>query len=245
MLQFAALFVFGLVIGSFIAALSYRLPRGISIKRGRSFCPNCKNKISWFDNIPVVSYLILGGKCRSCKKRISSRYPLIELSTAFIFVLVGQSPFILFISSILIAVFIIDWEQMIIPDELVFIGLAATFLYKLGGSDLYLSLLTGFACAVFLLLIHLITLGKGMGLGDVKLAILTGTVLGPHLSPIFLLASFLTGGVVAAILLVTGRARLKQKIAFGPFLVAGFFIAQLFGRNISWFVSQTLQFRFF
>lgn len=231
------LFILGLIVGSFLAAFTYRFPRGISIRKGRSFCPCCRVTIGWRDNIPLFSYLLLGGRCRHCHKKISPRYPLIEIATALIFVFIGPNIFLLTVSCLLIAIAIIDIEEMIIPDELVFAGLGLTFLFKLASSDFYASFFAGSAGAVFLLLIHLITRGRGMGLGDVKLVLLLGSVLGISLLPLFLLVSFLTGGAVASILLVTGRANMKQRIAFGPFLVTGYFI--------TWFVSQTLQFRFF
>lgn len=226
------LFILGLIFGSFVGALSYRLPKQISIAKGRSFCPGCKKIIAWFDNIPVVSYLLLRGKCRSCGKKISWRYPLIELLTGVVFVLIGVNPFLLFIALVLITILVIDWEHMLIPDELVFAGLAITFLYLLTTSFIYAHLLAGFAAALVLLGIYLVTLGRGMGLGDVKLAVLIGMVLGLRQSVIWLLASFLTGGVIAFILLVSKKAKLKQEIAFGPFLVFGFFVAVLLGDKL-------------
>lgn len=247
MLPLIFIFVLGLIVGSFIGALSYRLPKGVNIASGRSSCPKCKNKISWYDNIPVISYLILLGKCRSCRRKISLRYPLIEIGTAIIFVLIGPNVLLLAVSCLLIAILVIDLEHMIIPDELVFWGLFLFIVVSLFTNpySLFPNLLAGFASALVLLLIHLVTRGRGMGLGDVKLAILLGAVLGPSLSPAFFLASFLTGGSVATILLISGRAKLKQKIAFGPFLVVGFFIAQLLGRNLAWFGQQTLQLSLF
>src|SRR5258708_17197299 len=101
------LFVLGLIIGSFLGALSYRLPRNMSISKGRSICPNCKHQIAWFDNIPLLSYVILLGKCRNCHKKISWREPAIELATGITFAFVGLNPIALIIASILIAIFVI------------------------------------------------------------------------------------------------------------------------------------------
>jgi len=155
------LFIFtaGLIAGSFIGALTYRLPRGLSILYGRSFCPKCKSKISWYDNIPLLSYALLNGRCRHCKKIISRRYPIIELSTAVIFVLLGYLVenclkssmktsfhnsilcgtsdlfgqltllYLLILTSSLIAIFITDLEHKIIPDGLVFINVLTTFIF--------------------------------------------------------------------------------------------------------------------
>lgn len=221
------LFISGLIVGSFLAALSYRLPRKISIKKGRSFCPECKVKISWYDNVPVLSYIILRGRCRHCSKMISWRYPAIELTTAISFVLIGLNPFMLLISCLLITIFVIDLEDQIIPDELVFIGLVAFILVSFIDPNrypLFIGLLAGFLSALFLLFVNIVTKGQGMGLGDVKLVILLGAILGRD-SINFMLLSFLTGGALAVILILTKKAGLKQKIAFGPFLIIGFLLS--------------------
>lgn len=232
------LFLFGLIIGSFIAALTYRFPKGISVIRGRSFCPSCDTTISWFDNIPLLSYAFLLGKCRNCKRKISPRYPVIEFLTATLFVLIGPNPFLLLISSILISILVVDFENMIIPDKFVFAGLFITIFYLLGDPSIfYLNLLTGTLSALFFLSIYFITLGRGMGLGDVKLALLLGSILGPTSSLVWLFVSFITGGIVATFLLISGKAKLKARIAFGPFLIIGFFVAVLFGDKLIYLVS--------
>lgn len=184
------LFILGLIAGSFLAALSYRLPRNISIKTGRSFCPNCKTQINWQDNIPLLSYLLLKGKCRKCRKKISWRYPIIEFATAIVFVLTGLNPFMLFIGCLLVLIFVIDLEHQLIPDELVFAGLGASLIYLLSSVTFYQNLLAGFLAALFLLLIHFVTLGRGMGLGDVKLALFLGSLLGFSNLLYFFFASF-------------------------------------------------------
>ncbi len=232
------LFVFGLIIGSFLAALTYRFPKGISIAKGRSFCPSCDATISWFDNVPLLSYAVLLGKCRNCKKKISPRYPAIEFLTGVIFVLVGANPFLLLISVILISILVIDFEHMIIPDKFVFAGLLIVILYLLGSpSSFYLNLFTGVVSALLFLSIYFITLGRGMGLGDVKLAFLIGSILGPRTILVWLFSAFTTGGIVAAYLLISGKAKLKARIAFGPFLIIGFFVAALIGDKLIYLFS--------
>jgi leader peptidase (prepilin peptidase)/N-methyltransferase len=237
--------VLGYVIGSFLGALTYRLPRGISIKKGRSFCPNCKAKISWYDNIPVLSYLVLGGRCRSCKAKISLRYLLIEISTAVIFVgiyLQGGSlyvqgaslvvlPYLLAITSLLIIIFVIDLEHKIIPDEAVFWGLGMTILalFISSSGGLYLHLFSGFCAALFLLAVHLLTKGRGMGLGDVKFSLWGGLFFGWPLTIIWLLISFVIGAVVGLVLILIGKAHLGKEIPFGPFLAISFFITLVWG----------------
>ena len=261
-----ALFVFvlGLVMGSFLAALTYRIPNEISISKGRSFCPKCKKSIKWFDNIPLLSYLILGGKCRNCGKAISKRYFLIELFSGILFLLTylmyGQivmnlvwmtgltfligtlSLFVLVF--LLMGVFIVDKEHQFIPDEFVFLGILVVFIaaFFSGTELIYEMVLAGLASSFFLLLIHLLTRGKGMGLGDVKLAILLGTVLGLQLSLVWMFLSFVLGSVVGIILLTLGSAKMKQRIAFGPFLVTSFFLTILFGNSISRLLFPYLSF---
>lgn len=233
LLQFF-LFVIGIVIGSFVAALSYRYPKKISNLKGRSFCDSCKKQIAWYDNIPLFSFLVLGGKCRSCKTKISWRYPAIELITGIGFVLIGFQAFPLILFCLLELIFIIDLEHQIIPDIFIFLGILV-LLFTIQNSP-FTIIFSGLASAVFLLLIHLITRGRGMGLGDVKFAVLGGMITFT-LSPVWLLVAFLTGAVVGIILILGKKAGLKSKIAFGPFLVIAIPISLIFGNTILKFIG--------
>lgn len=212
-------FLLGLALGSFLSAFTFRFPRKIQFLKGRSFCPHCKKNIAWFDNIPLLSFIFLGGRCRHCRKRISLRYPVIEIAAGIGFLLVPRSAGVagLALLIILFAIFIIDFEYQIIPDSLIFLGLF--FSLFTNHYSLITSLLAGFFSASFLLLIHLATRGRGMGLGDVKFAVLGGALVGSKLAVPWLLLSFLTGAMVSIILILWGKKRLKDKIAFGPFLV--------------------------
>lgn len=248
------IFILGLIIGSFISAFTYRFPRGKSISHGRSECTNCKKTIRWYDNIPMLSYLFLRGKCRHCDKKISPRYPFIEIFTAFVFVIfyiyrsqihenlpwipddgIFQLTILGFIAFIVISIFIIDAEHQIIPDLLLYALWGVTIaLMVLGGfSNIYHHISAGFLSALFLLLINLVTRGKGMGLGDVKLAIAFGTALGPVISVLWIFMGFIFGGVVATFLLLFGKAGMKDKVAFGPFLVLSFIVCVLFGQQLA------------
>lgn len=224
------LLILGLVFGSFVSALSFRIVRGVSISKGRSRCDNCKKELGWQENIPLVSYLFLKGRCKNCQKRISIRYPLIELSSGLGFLLIYiyrlilpyNFIFCLIIFVILILIFVTDIEHQVIPDEFVFAGIVLSVLYFLLSSNSYTlisNLFYGFLCASLLMLVNIITRGKGMGLGDVKFAVLGGMLMGSKLALPWLLLSFLTGATVAIILVLIGNAKLKDKIAFGPFLV--------------------------
>lgn len=252
LLEYILLFVLGIVFGSFVTALSYRLANGIQFVKGRSFCPKCKNNIRWYDNIPLFSFLFLLGKCRSCKAKISFRYPLIELTSGVGFVVIAyyqsfvqnlslwsvngflQLLLHLVLFVILLTIFVIDLEYQIIPDSLIYLGLFVSLIYKLlfSPETLLTSIFAGFVSGSILLLVHLITKGKGMGLGDVKFAVLGGMLVGFTLLPVWLMAAFLTGAVAGSILILVGRAKLKTKIAFGPFLVIGIAIALSFGSKV-------------
>jgi len=228
------LFVFGLVVGSFISAFTYRYPRKIQFLTGRSFCPKCKKRISWFDNIPILSFVLLGGRCRNCNKPISRRYPLIELAAGTGFLLIGFNLPWLAIFCVLLAIFVIDLEHQIIPDGLIFLGMFFV-LFLIPGS-LAGALFAGFLSATILLLIYFATRGRGMGLGDVKFAVLGGMIVGLKLCLAWLFLAFLTGGIVGVILILGGKKKLKDKIAFGPFLVVAIPALHLLSLS-SWFRS--------
>ena len=233
-------FILGLLFGSFFSALSFRMTRNISISRGRSLCPNCKHKISWYDNIPLFSFLMLWGRCRNCKKKISIRYPIIEAVTAigFLYIYLSDGSAIHMLYSILIfatlvLIFVIDFEHQIIPDSLIFFGILVTVLKILIlDQSIYSGLFAGFLAATLLLLLNIITKGRGMGLGDVKFAVLGGLILGLNYFLIWLFVSFLTGGIYGTILILGRRAGLKDKVAFGPFLIIGLIITQIWGEKI-------------
>lgn len=221
---------------------------------GRSRCPNCRSQIALYNNIPVFSYLFLAGKCHNCKKKIPTRDFLIEIATAILFpvaflllpkvqlnvVWLGRlAPLVsllifLIILSVSIAIFVIDLEHQYIPDSLVFglWALIAGLIIAVGEEKLFGYLAAGFGSGVFLLLLHLLTLGRGMGLGDVKLALVLGTILGFPLSVVWMFGSFILGSAVGLTLILAGRARFKQKVAFGPFLVLAFFLAMTFGFDL-------------
>jgi leader peptidase (prepilin peptidase)/N-methyltransferase len=250
------LILVGLVLGSFLSVVTWRIPRARKFVLGRSRCPKCGSVIAWYDNIPLVSYVVLAGKCRVCKKRISLRYPALEAVSALGFVAIygilsscgtypicswskvlgfwGAFVFLSLILLVVIAVFVIDLENRLIPDPLVFIGLSVTFLALIlgKGSSFYLSAFSAFFTALLLLLVNLFTKGKGMGLGDVKFALLGGAFFGWPMGLIWLFIAFLTGAGVAIILILLGFAKKKDKIAFGPFLAISFVITGVLGQQI-------------
>ena len=246
-------FLMGLAGGSFLNAVIYRIDNLMSIARERSRCPHCKKEIAWYDLLPLLSFIALKGQCRNCGKKISWQYPVIELATAVLFVVlylsVGLSWYTLFlaiISMFLMVIFVVDLREMIIPDIMVIPALvfwAVVWIISLiPGIDLgmpvdFLNFLYGgLLGAGFIGLIVLITKGKGMGIGDIKLAGLLGFVLGWPYALIGLFAAFIVGSLIGIILLVTKIKKLKSEIPFAPFLIIGFYIAIFWGAYfVNWY----------
>lgn len=244
-------FFMGLLAGSFLNCVIYRLEQGESFWGGRSYCPNCKKEIFWFDLIPLLSFLFLRGKCRFCKKKISWQYPAVELLTGVVFLMVFLllfsqmsslqeivgAVYILSISLLLILILVYDLKHFIIPDEAVFAGILLSLLWQLFAFFSHLHTFqeaTGFlfsslAASAFFLVLFLITRGKGMGFGDVKFALLMGIFLGYPKIIIALFLSFLIGAIIGTILMIFKKKGLKSEIPFAPFLVAGTFIALFWG----------------
>jgi len=217
--------ILGLLIGSFISAVTYRIPRNLDFIKGRSFCDSCKQKLKWYDNIPLFSFLHYKSRSRCCGQKISIRYPLIELFTALGFVVLylsSLSPIYYILYTISLAIFIIDLEHQIIPDELSWLILLLGLI-----NFSFVNLFAGFFFSLLLLTLYLVTKGRGMGLGDVKLAIPLGLWLGLERGITWLITTFIIGGIVAVVLLSLKKAKLKTKIAFGPFLILAFWITLL------------------
>jgi leader peptidase (prepilin peptidase)/N-methyltransferase len=230
----------GLCIGSFINVVIYRLPRGESIVTGRSHCTLCGKTIAWYDLFPLGSYLLLGGRCRHCGAPISWRYPLVECLNAGLFLALylhlGISAVVvkyLFLAALLVAVSFIDLEYFLIPNSLVLAGVifGAGVTFFVHDVSLWSALLGAVSCSGFLLLVSLVSRG-GMGLGDVKLALVTGLFLGWPLGPVGLLIGICIGGLLGIVLLVTGIKGRKDPIPFGPFIALGTMIALFWGRAI-------------
>jgi len=230
-------FLFGLAVGSFLNVVIHRVPRHESLVRPRSHCPRCGAAIRWHDNLPVVSWLALRGRCRDCRTGISPRYPLVEGLTGVLFVLafwrIGITWELLvawaFIAA-LISVAFIDYDHMIIPDVIVLpgaaIGLAASI--ALRPERWWVYLVAAFGGAAFCFALALVWPGGGMGFGDVKMALLVGAVLGSRVLVGFFLA-FLVGSLVGLYLIVIRKQSRKTKLPFGPFLAFGSVVALLAG----------------
>jgi len=252
------IFLFGLAVGSFLNCVIYRLEISSSFMKGRSFCPHCKHTLSWQDLIPVFSFVFLRGRCRYCSQKISLQYPLVELAAALLFVLVfqyfGLGPelfFLLLISSFLIVIFVYDLKHYIIPDSMVFSAIIAAFLYQifysgqLSWDSLYLPFLSAVGASGFFLAIALISRGKWMGLGDVKLAFFMGLMLDWPNILLALFLSFLIGAIIGLGLIFKRRKTMKSEMPFGPFLIAGTLIALFWGEAIiEWYLQLPPLFAF-
>jgi len=237
--NFFFLFIIGAVIGSFLNVCIYRLPKNLDIVSKRSFCPRCKKKIKWFDNIPLISFLILKFKCRFCKKHISTQYFLVELLSA-LFLSIALSFTANFLDLILlslifyifIVIFVIDVKHYIIPDSLNFslilIGILKNFLPETSlnlNQDMFQSLVGG-AGGYFLIWIIIFLYKKfknveAMGLGDAKLLSGLGFIFGLKSIFIILFTASILGLLYSIPKLLLGKSSLKTALPFGPFLIIG------------------------
>ncbi|MFO7153041.1 MAG: prepilin peptidase [Bacillota bacterium] len=240
-------FILGLIIGSFLNVVIYRLPRGETVIWGRSRCPACGHVLAWRDLVPVISYLALGGKCRYCGEAISPRYAAVELLTGAVFAgiywhfgLAAELWKYLFLSCVLIAASFIDAEHYLIPDQLVAAGLVGGALFELGlgKSGILPSLLAGAAAGGILLLVIALSRG-GMGLGDAKLAAVAGLFLGWPKALLALFFAVVAGGFVGALLVLLKRKGMKEALPFGPFISFGAVTALFWGENfLRWYMER-------
>jgi prepilin signal peptidase PulO-like enzyme (type II secretory pathway) len=241
------IFLFGLIFGSFLNSVIYRLEKGESFLKGRSFCPHCGHILNWSDLIPIFSFLFLKGRCRYCQKKISIQYPLVELFTAFLFIL----PFFIklysfvdlifywLISGFLIIIFVFDLKHYLIPDKIVYLALLTTFFFRLfqvwkfnNWKFLLNPFLSGFFVASFFFLIVFISKEKWMGGGDVKLAFLMGLFLGFPKILVALFSAFFFGAIISIGLILSGKKTIKEEIPFAPFLILGVFLALFWGEEL-------------
>lgn len=259
-------FVLGLVVGSFLNVVIFRLGTENKIINDRSKCLFCNHQLAWFDLFPVLSFFSLGGKCRYCRKKISWQYPLVEIATGVLFAALFSRVFaaadfsllnllsfaaLLFIFSGAIVVFVFDLRHYIIPDKVIFPALGVALLWVaaralLAGGGTDLSLLGNFLVAsllsggFFLFLIY-ITEGKGMGGGDVKLGFLMGLVLGLPKILLALFAAFVSGALVGVLLMILGKKKMKSMLPFGPFLIFGLLLSYFWGSEIiNWYLKTFL-----
>jgi leader peptidase (prepilin peptidase)/N-methyltransferase len=253
-LRIAIALPLGLIFGSFLTVVVSRVPDGGSVVRPRSRCPACGTQIAAIDNIPVLSWIALRGRCRTCRASISPIYPALELVSAALFVAVALTvdeawaaivlaPFL----GEMAAITVIDWRHRIIPNRLVYPSLAIVATYLVGARLVGQPVMLGWAAVGFLayggaLLILALIAPGGMGMGDVKLASLVGLVLG-SLGLRFVLvaaaAGVLAGGLAAVVALVRGASR-KSGIPFGPAIAVGSVVAVFVGNAMAQAYLRTI-----
>jgi leader peptidase (prepilin peptidase)/N-methyltransferase len=241
--------LFGLVIGSFLNVVIARLPEGRSVWRPRSACPGCGEPIAWYDNIPVLSFAVLRGRCRGCAMAIPWRYPIVEAATGATFGLaylrLGQTPDFVVAAAflaMLIAITAIDLSHQIIPDVITLPGIVAGVVANLvTGRVTWLESLLGIAVGGGIFFVIIIASRGGMGGGDMKLGAMFGAFLGWKLGLLAMLLGVLAGGVTALCLLLLGRKGRKEAIPFGPFLALGGAITLLWGEKLlAWYLNHFL-----
>ena len=261
---FIPVFILGTIIGSFLNVVIYRFNTGRSVSTGRSICMSCNKTLRWFELVPVLSYVMQSGRCRRCCSIISYQYPLVELSTGIIFgllslhfrnlLLLSQSLYVcvlvvyMFIFSLLIVITGYDIKHKIIPDVLVYtyalVSFLSIYVNSSGVGNLFihpswLDVASGFILALPFALIWLISRGRAMGLGDAKLILGIGFMLGLSRGVSAVMLSFWIGSVVGiiALLLHHKKISMKTEIPFAPFLVIGTLIAFFCNIGITQLVS--------
>lgn len=248
MLQ-AYLFVMGMVVGSFLNVVIDRLSQNQTLL-GRSHCDHCKTTLQPIDLVPVLSFIALRGRCRTCKHGLSVQYPIVELLTGAIFLsswvyseslgIVGQLGVAVIFSSLL-AMFVSDIKYRILLDELqVTLLVGITIIHLAAGKgliEIVQQALFGFVVLTPLLIIFIGSRGKGMGFGDVKLAFNIGYLFGVVGGFIALYLSFVSGGLIGICLILSRKAKLKQAIAFGPFLIVSMAVYFIFKEQLVSYVN--------
>ena len=240
----------GLVIGSFLNVCIYRLPRGQSIVWPGSRCPSCGTDIRWYDNIPVLGYLLLGGRCRSCRQPIGVRYPIVELATMAVFLAhywaIGATPLLavrIAFGCAMVVLFAIDLEHQILPNVItlpgIIVGLAASLLLPPGLRSAVIGALVGGGSLWLLFEIWKWLRGvEALGMGDVKMLAMVGAVLGWEQVIATLVLSSVAGSLVGLGLIATGRGSLGSKLPYGTFIALGALASSLAGdRLVAWYVG--------
>jgi leader peptidase (prepilin peptidase)/N-methyltransferase len=248
--QLVLLGVLGLAVGSFLNVCIYRIPREQSLLHPASRCPACGYSLRWFDNLPVVSYAAIGGRCRKCRERISLRYPAVELATAALFVVhgyaFGWTPLLavrLVFACAMVVLFAIDLEHHLLPDVItlpgIVAGLAASTMLPPGVRDAVIGALAG-GGALWLVgeAYYRYSGHEGMGGGDVKMLAMIGAFLGWKLALLTLVLSSFGGSFIGLFVVVVKRGGMKYALPYGTFLALGALAASLVGDGIlRWYLA--------
>lgn len=233
-------FIIGICLASFINVVIYRVPKDISVAKGRSFCPNCKHQLKFYDLFPIFSWLFLKGRCRYCKEKISPRYAIVETlggAIAVLSVVIYDFSFlalIVFITSIiLVAITFIDLDNMIIPNSLIIVLIIPAVISIFVMPDVSIvSHIIGFFCISVPMLLLTLVIDGAFGGGDIKLVAVCGFMLGWYYVLPAIFIAILLAGIYAIYLLITKKADKKSHFAFGPFLSFGIIVALYWGELI-------------
>jgi leader peptidase (prepilin peptidase)/N-methyltransferase len=240
----------GAIVGSFLNVCIHRLPLGASIVWPSSACPHCKRELSWYENIPVVSYLVLRARCRTCKGPISIRYPFVEALTSAMFVAAwwyyGPGPLLasrLVFGCALIVLFAIDLEHHLLPNAITLPGIVVGLGFSLFAEPGWIASLIGLAAGGGVL--YLVALAyyhvrheEGLGMGDPKMLAMVGAFLGWKLTLLTLMVGSLTGTVVGVSLIAAGKGTMKYALPFGCFLAVGAAISAVVGPQVlDWYLG--------
>jgi leader peptidase (prepilin peptidase)/N-methyltransferase len=242
--------LFGLCVGSFLYVCIYRLPRNLSIAHPPSRCSACGRTLSWFDNVPVVSWVVLRGRCRTCREPVSWMYPIVEVVTALTFVsgylLYGLTPLaavrVLFACA-LIVLFVTDLQHKILPNVITVPGIAVGFVCSLflepGWRDSLIGIVAGGGTLFAIAETYYRVRGQeGLGMGDVKLLGMIGAFLGWKLVLLTLVLASFAGSLAGGALLISGRGDMKYALPFGTFLAVGALVAAIWGTPVvDWYLG--------
>jgi leader peptidase (prepilin peptidase)/N-methyltransferase len=242
--------MFGLIVGSFLNVCIYRLPRRESLNWPGSHCTCCNRPLSWYENIPLVSWLVLRGRCRTCQQRISAMYPTIEAITGLVFlaayVLYGLTPLFavrVAFACAMIVLFVIDLRHRILPNVItvpgIVLGFAASLFLAPGWFSSLLGLLIGGGVLFAIGEIYYRTRGvEGMGMGDVKMLAMIGAFLGWPLMVLTLIIASFAGSLFGIVMMASGRGGMQAALPFGTFLAVGALIAAVTGDPIiTWYLG--------
>jgi leader peptidase (prepilin peptidase)/N-methyltransferase len=251
MFELAIVTGLGLAIGSFLNVVIHRLPRQESVISPGSRCPTCGTALRWFDNVPVVSYAVLGGRCRGCGSGISIRYPVVELITAGVFIwhylVFGWTPLLavrLLFGASLVALFAIDLEHHLLPDAItlpgIVAGLVASLFLPPGIADALIGMLVGGGVLWLIGEAYFRYSGEeGLGGGDVKMLGMIGAFLGWKLVLLTMMLSSVAGSVIGIAVIAWHRGGLKRALPFGTFLALAALAASLYGeRIVTWYAGR-------
>jgi len=250
-IEIILIFILGLVVGSFSNVCIYRIPKNESIIYPASHCPKCRTTIKAFDNIPLLSYILLKGRCRICKSKIAIQYPIVEFLTGLIYLIIYltyglsiQTLIYIILSSALIIIAFIDLNEQIVPDEISLPGIVIGFIVSffvpyISFINSGLGVIVGGGIILIIGLAGSVIFKKeAMGGGDVKLAAMIGAFLGWKFIIVSLFLGFFLGALAGILLIVMKIKSREDAVPFGPFIVLGSFITLLWGEKIiSWYLG--------